>query len=83
MRRVAFISPYLGIFKPRNLLAIVNLAAQLPRNTNTWLSIRDAVLLDEILNIAPSSRNTQPMENWWQGRLPISFNSRKTTHIYA
>lgn len=33
--------------------------AQLPRTTNIWRSIRDTVLLDETLSIAPSSRNTQ------------------------
>ena len=83
MRHAAFINPYLGIFKARNLLAIVNPPAQLPGNTNTWLSIRDTILLDEILNIAPSSRNMQPVKNWWQGRLPVGFNSRKSAHIYA
>lgn len=52
--------------------------AQLPRDTNTWLSVRD-----KITKTTPSSRDEQPRENCSQGRLPISFNSRKSAHIYA
>jgi len=66
-----------------NVLATVKPPAQLLGNTNTWLSIRDTLLWDEILNVAPRSRNMLTMESWWQGRLPIGFNSRKSAHIYA
>lgn len=78
MKHVAFTSPYLGIFKARNLFPTVNHPAQSSRSTNTWLSVRD-----KITKTASSSRNKQPMENWFQERLPISFNSRKSAHIYA
>lgn len=78
MKYMAFTSPYLGIFKARNLFPIVNPLAQLPGNTNIRLSVRD-----KITKTAPSSSNKQPMENWFQGRLPISLNSRKSAHIYA
>lgn len=71
---MAFINPYLGIVNP---------AAQLSGNINTWLSIRDAILLHKILSIAPSSRNMKAMENWWSGRQPMGFNSWKSAHVYA
>lgn len=42
------------------------------------LSVRD-----KITKTAPSSRSKQPMENWFQGRRPISLKGRKSAHIYA